>query len=193
MKQRGQSLVEIALGLALLVGIGWIIWYMFISRPFWKEAWFTGENQKESSSVSSGTYIEFNNTAELEQWRVDYFNVDVKVNSSHAWLQHHSQAQEALKCVNRYGVQKAISENNTRNLHLICQDPETGNTFVVIITKIKKAIDIYSNATADLITAFQLTGGQTAEMYIYNETVTKAFAIVVKLWFSAGEIFFMPY
>jgi len=175
---------------SLLVGfLLFSVWYLFVGNPFWKQTWFTGENQNHSSD-SSMTYVDMT-IDELESWRATQFNVDVKVTSSHAWLEHSTDATDALKCANRNGTFGAISEKETRRLHLFCKD-ENGNVYVIIIRMIKRAIDSYSNATSELVTAFKLNGTQTIEMYITNETVTKGFAIVVKLWFSAGELFFSP-
>ncbi len=133
--------------------------------------------------------------AEWSDWMngVTAYNVDVRIPSGHAWQRHGSeQVTEALRCVNENGTKFIISENFTRNLHLLCEDKE-GNQFVVIITKIAKSIDKFRNATAELVTAFKLEHGATLGSYIQNEVITYSKGIVVKLNFRAGEIFFMPY
>ncbi len=139
-------------------------------------------------------YISFSD-AEWNSWMngVAQYNVDVKVRNSHAWQRHgDEQVTAALRCLNENGTKFVISENDTRNLHLLCEDDE-GNQFVVIIKKIKKSIDVFKNATSELVTAFKLEHGATLGSYIQNEVITFSKGIVVKLNFLPGEIFFMPY
>lgn len=133
--------------------------------------------------------------AEWNDWMggVTQYNVDVKVTSSHAWQRHgDDQVTAALRCINENGTKFVISENDTRNLHLLCEDKD-GNQFVVIIRKIKKSIDTFKNATSELVTAFKLEHGASLGSYIQNEVITFSKGIVVKLNFLPGEVFFMPY
>lgn len=121
------------------------------------------------------------------------YNVDVQIVSSHAWERHgDAEVRAALRTCNEYGTQAVISDNISRRLHLLCRNPETGEEYVVIITKIKKAVDQFSNATSKLVTAFKLISGSTIGSYIQNEVITGQTGILVKLKFIAGELFFSP-
>ncbi len=139
-------------------------------------------------------YVSLSDT-EWNNWMngVVQYNVDVKVTSSHAWQRHgDKQVTAALRCLNENGTKFVISENHTRNLHLLCEDKD-GNQFVVIIKKIKRSIDAFKNSTSELVTAFKLEHGATLGSYIQNEVISFSKGIVVKLNFLPGEIFFMPY
>lgn len=115
------------------------------------------------------------------------YNVDVKVNSNHAW--RHEGATKALKCLTQNGTYKILSEKETRNLHFLCIDPKTGEGFVAIVAKILRYKGDLRNATTFLYTAFQLVD-ETVDQYIKYETEFKS--IVVNLKFSPGELFFTP-
>ena len=133
---------------------------------------------------------------ELAQWaegaqvnmivHTDY-NVDVKITNAHAWK--HEGATDALRCLTQNGTWKVLSEKESRNVHLICIDPKTGEAFVAIIAKILRYKDDARNATTFLYTAFKLVD-ETADKYVEYETQFKA--IVINLRFTAGELFFTP-
>lgn len=124
----------------------------------------------------------------MDQVRAAGYNVDVKV-GSHAWQRHGEAATEAIKCLTNNGTTAVLSEKNTRNLHLLCVDPNTGNAYVVVIERIRRYADTLQNATSKLVTAFKLTD-VTVEQYVTWETAIKC--IVVRLSFKAGELFFTP-
>ncbi len=133
---------------------------------------------------------------EWQAWVDGYvqYNVDVKVPNSHAWQRHgDDQVSKALRCVNEFGTQAVISMNADRRLNLLCLNPETKEEFVVVIEKIQKAKDQFSNATSRLVTAFRLEHGSNIGSYIQNEVITGGKGMLVRLKFSPGEIFFMPY
>jgi hypothetical protein len=130
--------------------------------------------------------------AETEQWmdslRAAGYNVDVQV-TAHAWDRHNTEATNAIRCLTNNGTSTILSEKGSRNLHLICIDPKTGEAWVVIIERIRRYADTLQNATSRLITAFKLTD-VTVEQYITWETTVKS--IVIRLSFKAGELFFKP-
>jgi hypothetical protein len=130
--------------------------------------------------------------AETEAWmdsvRAAGYNVDVQV-TGHAWDRHASEATNAVRCLTNNGTTIVLSEKNSRNLHLLCVDPKTGEAWVVIIEKIRRYADTLQNATSRMITAFKLTD-VTVEQYVTWETAIKS--IVIRLSFKAGELFFKP-
>lgn len=146
-------------------------------------------------SVNSTAYepqmIEMSET-DLETWvasaRSMQMNVDVQV-KAHAWDRHGGEATDAIRCLTNNGTTMVLSEKNSRNLHLICVDPKTGEAWVVIIERILKYADTLVNATSKLITAFKLAD-VTVEQYVTWETQIKS--IVVRLQFLPGELFFKP-
>lgn len=129
---------------------------------------------------------------DLEDWvnglHATGYNVDVKV-GTHAWQRHGEDATAAIRCLTNNGTTSVLSEKNSRNLHLICVDPNTGSAYVAVIERIQRFSDTLQNASSRLITAFKLTD-VTVEQYITWETQIKC--IVVRLAFSAGELFFKP-
>lgn len=125
----------------------------------------------------------------LDSVRAAGYNVDIKIPKAHAWDRHGVDATEAIKCLTRNGTAGVLSEKNSRNLHLLCVDPETGSAYVVVIERIRRYADTLQTATSKLVTAFKLTD-VTLEQYITWETSLKC--IVVRLSFYAGELFFTP-
>ena len=129
---------------------------------------------------------------ELESWvgeiQAAGMNVDVKV-QPHAWKRHNTEATDAIRCLTNNGTHSVLSEKNSRNLHLICVDPNTQQAWVVIIERIRRYSDTLTNATSKMITAFELKDVTVAQ-YITWETNVKS--IVVRLAFKAGELFFAP-
>lgn len=129
---------------------------------------------------------------ELESWvnelQAAGMNVDVKV-QPHAWKRHNQEATDAIRCLTNNGTHSVLSEKNSRNLHLICVDPNTQQAWVVIIERIRRYSDTLTNATSKMITAFELKDVTVAQ-YITWETTVKS--IVVRLAFKAGELFFSP-
>lgn len=129
---------------------------------------------------------------ELESWvgelQAAGMNVDVKV-QPHAWKRHNAEATDAIRCLTNNGTHTVLSEKNSRNLHLICVDPNTQQAWVVIIERIRRYSDTLTNATSKMITAFELKDVTVAQ-YITWETTVKS--IVVRLAFKAGELFFAP-
>lgn len=129
---------------------------------------------------------------DLELWvqtaRNAQYNVDVQI-SSHAWQRHGGDATDAIRCLTNNGTTVVLSERDSRNLHLICVDPNTGSAYVAIIERIRRYSDTLQNASSKLITAFKLTD-VTVEQYVAWETSVKS--IVVRLSFLAGELFFKP-
>jgi hypothetical protein len=120
-----------------------------------------------------------------EEVRAAGYNVDVTV-QAHAWQRHNEEATAAIRCLTNNGTSYVLSEKNSRNLHLICVDPSTGDTYVAVIERIQKYADTLKNATSRLITAFK--SHVPAAQYIEWETAHKA--ISVRLMFKAGELFF---
>ena len=202
--RRGQVLISIALILALGAFIIYAIWYLFIGNPFWEQPWYTGQHESGESITTvqakdlsetevidflmSGGVVSVEISDDLNKTYLEY-NLDVEVNGSHAWNQHNVQATNAIRCITRNGTVRILSEKLSRNLHLICTDPSTGKSYVVIVEKIKQAVKAYANATTRFITAFELID-ETVEKYIEYETKIKC--IVINLQFSAGEVFFGP-
>lgn len=129
---------------------------------------------------------------ELETWvwgaRTAEYNVDVKV-KTHAWERHGADATNAIKCLTNNGTAMVLSEKSSRNLHLICVDQKTGETYVAVIERILRYKDTIRNATSTLITAFKLKD-VTIDQYVGWETQIKC--IVVRLQFLPGELFFKP-
>lgn len=130
--------------------------------------------------------------AALESWVTEMhnagYNVDVKI-QPHAWRRHNTEATDAIRCLTNHGTFQVLSEKNSRNLHLICIDPNTQEAWVVIIERIRRYSDTLQNATSKMITAFKLND-VTVVQYVAWETKVKA--IAVNLVFRAGELFFMP-
>lgn len=130
--------------------------------------------------------------ADLETWvnglHSTGYNVDVKV-GTHAWQRHGKDATDAIRCLTNNGTTAVLSEKSSRNLHLLCVDPQTGSAYVAVIERIRRYTDTMNNASSKLITAFKLEN-VTIEQYITWETQIKA--IVVRLTFAAGELFFKP-
>lgn len=123
-----------------------------------------------------------------------FYDVDVNINSNHAFVKHGSDVvNAALRCVNEKGTTAVISEKSTRNLHLLCVDGM--DEYVVIITQIKKAVDRLSNAKSTLVTAFKLRSTIDVNIgaYIQRIVVEKGYGVIVRLAFRAGEVFFSPY
>lgn len=158
----------------------------------------TGADTIANELVSNeSSYVDFTDQ-EWDDWMngVVQYNVDVKITSGHAFEKHgNDTVNAAMRCVNEHGSTAVISENQTRYLHIFCQDPDTKEEYVVIITKIKKAIDQYRNATSELVTAFKLRTqiGENIGSYIQRMVVDNKYAIIVKLAFKAGELFFSPF
>ena len=183
--EKGQATLEfVGVAVIIIVAAWFIIQYLLTHAP-------ANVPQLTISEPDTLTYVDMT-LEEAESWRASEFNVDVKITSSHAWLTHGNQdATDALKCASRNGTLRSISENESRRLHLLCRDEETGNEYVIIIKKIRRAIDSYRNATSELITAFKLVD-KTIETYIFHEVVELQSAIEVKLHFQTGELFFSP-
>jgi hypothetical protein len=129
--------------------------------------------------------------------RTMQFNVDVYIPSSHAALTHGAdEMNAALRACSQNGTVGVLSENVNRRLHLLCVDPDTKKEYVVIIRTLKRSVDAFKNTTSELVTAFELKAGATQSniaAYIHGEVNLTKTAILVRLGWKAGELFFSPY
>lgn len=179
------SLPGIALLLAVLAVVGSFVHPYFTATAAVHVA---QQNSYGGTVRNEEELIVPNLEAWVDQARAAQYNVDVKV-TAHGWERHGAEATEAIRCLTNNGTTTVLSEKNSRNLHLICIDPNTGNAYVAIIERIRKYSDSMQNATSRLITAFKLTN-VTVEQYVTWETTVKS--IVVRVAFKAGELFFTP-
>lgn len=153
----------------------------------------------ESEAATSGVDYNQNEWNDLMNGTVSSFDLDVYIPSSHAAIQHGAQEMnDALRTCTQYGTVAIISTNYSRRLTLLCEDPNTGRQFAVIIEKIKRSIDSFKNSYSELVTAFELKAeGQWLDTniaaYINNEVNIAKTGILVRLAFKAGELFFSPY
>jgi hypothetical protein len=129
--------------------------------------------------------------------RTMQFNVDVYIPSSHAAVTHGAEEMNsALRACSQNGTVGVLSESANRRLHLLCVDPETKKEYVVIINRLKRSIDAFKNTTSELVTAFELKAGAiqpNIAAYINGEVNMTKTAVLVRLGWKAGELFFSPY
>lgn len=199
---KAQSLVELAIAVPLIGLFVWALIYFVFIKPNQPKAiaidipqaqpYMTDSEMVdgEVTLIMSGNHNMVVTIEDAEFTEVvAMYNVDVEVPGNHAWESHNIQATNAIRCLTRNGTWIVLSEKQSRNIHLICKDPNTGKSYVAILEKIRQASSQYANATSRLITAWELID-ETVEQYVKYETEIKC--IIIRLQFAAGELFFAP-
>jgi hypothetical protein len=112
------------------------------------------------------------------------YQLTVNVTNGHAWVRHGIEATEAQRCVRNNGTSAVMSEFNSRNLHLLCIDPNTSSLFDIIVSRVYNAMD--GGKQADMITGYKPT---TQDLSAYVKGMFDK-AKLVNLHFEPGEINF---
>jgi hypothetical protein len=58
------------------------------------------------------------------------------IQSSHAYLAHGPEAEQARNCIEKHGVWRAYREHRGSTFHGLCQDPTTGTIYDLIVEKL---------------------------------------------------------